>query len=45
MSIDGKEEEGVKRALLPSHLLYANHWFDTYIFFLLPFAGSMKYIK
>jgi hypothetical protein len=29
-SIDGGEEEGAKRALLPSHLLNANHWFDKY---------------
>jgi hypothetical protein len=28
-SIDGKEE-GVKRALIPGHLLNANHWFDNY---------------
>jgi hypothetical protein len=27
-SIDG--EEGVKRALIPGHLLIANHWFDKY---------------
>jgi hypothetical protein len=27
-SIDG--EEGVKRALIPGHLLNANHWFDKY---------------
>jgi hypothetical protein len=28
-SIDGKEE-AVKRALIPGHLLNANHWFDKY---------------
>jgi hypothetical protein len=27
-SIDG--EEGVKRALIPGHLLNANHWFHKY---------------
>jgi hypothetical protein len=27
-SIDG--EEGVRRALIPGHLLNANHWFDKY---------------
>jgi hypothetical protein len=27
-SIDG--EEGVKRALIPGHLLNANHWFNKY---------------
>jgi hypothetical protein len=29
-SIDGEKEEGVKRALIPVHLLNANHWFDKY---------------
>jgi hypothetical protein len=29
-SIDG-EEEGIKRALIPGHLLSANHWFNRYI--------------
>jgi hypothetical protein len=28
-SIDG-DEEGVRRALIPGHLLNANHWFDKY---------------
>jgi hypothetical protein len=27
-SIDG--DEGVRRALIPGHLLNANHWFDKY---------------
>jgi hypothetical protein len=27
-SIDG--EEAVKRALIPGHLLNANHWFDKF---------------
>jgi hypothetical protein len=27
-SIDGEEEGGVRRALIPGHLLSANHWFD-----------------
>jgi hypothetical protein len=28
-NIDG-EEEGVRRALIPGHLLNAKHWFDKY---------------
>jgi hypothetical protein len=30
-SIDGEEEGGVRRALIPSHLLNANHWFNKYM--------------
>jgi hypothetical protein len=29
-SIDGEGEEGVKRALIPGHLLNAKHWFDMF---------------
>jgi hypothetical protein len=29
-SIDGEREEGIKRALIPGHLLNANHWFNKY---------------
>jgi hypothetical protein len=27
---EGEEEGGVRRALIPGHLLNATHWFDKY---------------